>query len=93
MPLRDNIRQAYIRTPFILGFLKPTIYIPFDLEPVVENSSISHERCHIRRGDPIVKLFSYLILILHWLNPLCWLAYLEMEKDMEMSMDEYVLSH
>ncbi|MBQ7600311.1 MAG: hypothetical protein IJU57_06550 [Clostridia bacterium] len=93
MPLRDNIRQAYIRTPFILGFLKPTIYIPFDLEPVVENISISHERCHIRRGDPIVKFFSYLILILHWFNPLCWLAYMEMEKDMEMSVDEYVLSH
>ena len=93
MPLRDNIRQAYIRTPFILGFLKPTIYIPFDLEPVVENISISHERCHIRRGDPIVKLFSYLILILHWFNPLCWLAYLEMEKDMEMSVDEYVLAN
>ena len=49
MPLRDNIRQAYIRTPFILGFLNPTIYIPFDLEPMVENISISHERCHIRR--------------------------------------------
>lgn len=93
MPLRDNIRQAYIRTPFILGFLKPTIYIPFDLEPMVENISISHERCHIRRGDHIVKLLSYLILILHWFNPLCWLAYFEMGKDMEMSVDEYVLSH
>ena len=93
MPLRDNIRQAYIRTPFILGFIKPTIYIPFDLEPMVENISISHERCHIHRGDHIVKLLSYLILIIHWFNPLCWLAYFEMGKDMEMSVDEYVLSH
>jgi len=93
MPLRDNIRQAYIRTPFILGFIKPTIYIPFDLEPMVENISISHERCHIHRGDHIVKLLSYLILIIHWFNPLCWLAYFDMGKDMEMSVDEYVLSH
>ncbi len=93
MPLTDNIRQAYVRTPFILGFLKPTIYIPFDLDPEVERIAISHERCHIQRGDHVIKLLSFALLSIHWFNPLCWLAYFAMEKDMEMSCDEYVLSH
>ncbi len=93
LPLRDNIRQAYIRTPFILGFIKPTIYIPFDLEPIIENVAVSHERHHIKRHDPLVKLLSYVLLCIHWFNPLCWLAYYEMGKDMEMSCDEFVLSH
>ena len=93
MPLTDNIRQAYVRTPFILGLLKPTIYIPFDLDPEVEKIAVSHERCHIRRGDHFIKLLSFALLSIHWFNPLCWLAYFAMEKDMEMSCDEYVLSH
>ena len=92
MTLKDNIRQADIRSPFILGFLKPTIYLPFGLDPEVEDIAIAHESCHIRRKDPIIKMLSFALLILHWFNPLCWLAFYEMEKDMEMSCDEYVLS-
>ncbi|MBQ8995582.1 MAG: peptidoglycan DD-metalloendopeptidase family protein [Oscillospiraceae bacterium] len=93
MPLRDNIRQAEIRSPFILGYIHPIIYIPFGLDPLVENIAISHERHHIHRKDHWIKLFSFILLSLHWMNPLCWIAYYEMGKDLEMSCDEYVLAH
>ena len=59
---------------------------------MTENIAVSHERHHLHRKDHLVKLFSYLLLCLHWFNPLCWIAYFEMGKDMEMSCDEYVLS-
>ena len=93
LPLRDNIRRMETRTPFILGLVHPTIYLPFGLNPMTENIAVSHERHHLHRKDHLVKLFSYLLLCLHWFNPLCWIAYFEMGKDMEMSCDEYVLSH
>jgi len=93
LPLRDNIRRMETRTPFILGLVHPTIYLPFGLDPMTENIAVSHERHHLHRKDHLIKLFSYLLLCLHWINPLCWIAYFEMGKDMEMSCDEYVLSH
>ena len=93
LPLRNNIRRMETRTPFILGLVHPTIYLPFGLDPMTENIAVSHERHHLHRKDHLVKLFSYLLLCLHWFNPLCWIAYFEMGKDMEMSCDEYVLSH
>ena len=93
LPLRDNIRRMETRTPFILGLVHPTIYLPFGLDPMTENIAVSHERHHLSRKDHLIKLFSYLLLCLHWINPLCWIAYFEMGKDMEMSCDEYVLSH
>jgi len=93
LPVRGNIRKAEIRTPFILGFIRPVIYIPFGLEPAVENIAVSHERHHIKRGDHFVKAFAFVLLCLHWMNPLVWVAYFEMVKDMEMSCDEYVLAH
>jgi len=93
LPLRDNIRRMETRTPFILGLVHPTIYLPFGLDPMTENIAVSHERHHLHRKDHLLKLFSYLLLCLHWINPLCWIAYFEMGKDMEMSCDEFVLSH
>lgn len=91
--LEDNIRQASgIRSPFILGFIRPQIYIPYHLSEAELSYVLAHERYHLKRGDHIVKPLAFLILVLHWFNPLVWLAFHLMVKDMEMSCDEKVLS-
>ena len=89
---RDNIRQAKIDSPFLMGLVRPVIYIPFGLDPEYEKISVAHESYHLKRKDNWVRLVSYFLLCVHWFNPLCWLAYYLMGKDMEMSCDEHVLS-
>ncbi|MCR5808976.1 MAG: hypothetical protein K6G56_05385 [Clostridiales bacterium] len=81
-----------IPTPFILGVFRPRIYLPRGLNGDILGCVLAHERCHIKRGDHIVKLLAYAILTVHWFNPLCWLAFFLMSRDMEMSCDERVLS-
>lgn len=91
--LEDNIYQsAQVRSPFILGFLHPHIYIPFGMEETTLKLVLAHERFHLRRKDHWIKLAAYLLLTLHWFNPLCWVAFLLMGRDMEMSCDEHVLA-
>lgn len=91
--LREDIYQSEsVGSPFILGFLRPRIYIPYGLEEETLELVLAHERYHLRRRDHWVKLFGYLLLSLHWFNPLCWAAFLLMSRDMEMSCDEYVLA-
>ena len=90
--LRGNIYQSdCIRSPFLLGFIRPKIYIPFGLDADTMKYVLAHERYHIRRRDYLVKPFAFLLLTVHWFNPLCWLAFHLMGKDMEMSCDEKVL--
>lgn len=90
--LEGNIYQSeLVRSPFILGFIRPKIYIPYGLSDEARSYVLAHERNHIRRGDHIIKVFSFLLLALHWFNPLCWLAFFLSNKDMEMSCDEKVL--
>lgn len=81
-----------VDSPFILGIVKPRIYIPFGLSDEAREYVLAHENQHIKRGDHIVKALSFVILAVHWFNPLCWLAFLLMSRDMEMSCDEKVLS-
>lgn len=81
-----------IPSPFVQGFLKPKIYIPFGLDLLRRDHVLSHEACHIRRRDHLVKPLAWAILCLHWFNPLVWLAFALMTRDMEMSCDERVLS-
>ena len=80
-----------IQSPFVLGVLKPKIYIPLNLSEHEREYIILHERTHIRRHDYIIKLAAYFILCLHWYNPLVWAAFLLMGLDLEMSCDERVL--
>ena len=90
--LRDNIYRAEgIGTPFVLGVVRPKIYLPADLSEGEMPHIIAHEECHIRRGDHIVKILAFIALCLHWFNPLVWLAFHLAGKDMEMSCDEAVL--
>lgn len=80
-----------ISSPFTLGFIRPKIYLPFGLTETEQTHIIAHERYHIRRLDHIAKPFAYLLLAVHWFNPLCWLAFNRMSIDMEMSCDEAIL--
>lgn len=89
---RDNIYLCdYISSPFVLGCLRPQIYLPSTLTKKEQDYIILHEQTHIRRGDHIIKTAAYFALMVHWFNPLIWLAFILAEKDMEMSCDEAVL--
>lgn len=78
-------------TPFVLGFIKPCIYLPMGITGEERKYILAHERMHIKRGDYLVKLIGFLAATLHWMNPLVWIAFLCMSKDMEMSCDEAVI--
>lgn len=90
--LKGNVFQSeYVQSPFILGLAHPKIYIPFHLDDKTLHYVLLHENYHIKRSDHILKIFAYLLLSLHWFNPLCWLSFHLFSKDMEMSCDEHVL--
>ncbi len=90
--LRDNIFLAdHIATPFVIGLLHPRIFLPSSLAEQEQSYVILHEQTHIRRLDHIVKMIAFLVLAMHWFNPLVWVAFVLCVKDMEMSCDERVL--
>lgn len=90
--LEDNLYEASgIHSPFVMGILKPIIYLPKDLEKEEFKYIIMHEQVHIRRKDYLIKLIAFSISCIHWFNPLVWLSFLLMNRDMEMSCDESVL--
>ena len=91
-PLRGNIYLAdEITSPFVMGLLRPKIYLPSDIEEREQSYIIRHEQHHIRRGDHIIKALAFLALSIHWFNPLVWVAFICSNKDMEMSCDEAVV--
>lgn len=90
--LNDNIFECEkVRSPFVLGIIKPRIYLPCNMNDKQREFVVLHEKNHIRRFDHIVKLASFTVLALHWYNPLVWFGYILMIRDMEMSCDERVL--
>ena len=91
---KDNIYLCEsIESPFVLGFIKPKIYFPVTLD-LEENEYIKkNKKIHIKRYDYIIKPICFVILIVHWFNPLVWLSYYLLVKDMEMSCDEEVLNN
>lgn len=80
-----------LETPFVFGMIHPRIYLPLGLSEGEIPYILEHERTHIRRRDYIIKPVAFLVLCIHWFNPLVWLAFSCMGKDMEMSCDEAVL--
>ena len=80
-----------IRSPFVLGFLNPKIYLPTNLSENDLAYILLHERTHISRRDHLIKFTAYFTLVLHWFNPFVWLTYELLSKDMEMSCDEVVI--
>lgn len=90
--LKENIYETdRIDTPFVLGFFKPKIYIPLSLQEKELHYILRHEQIHIKRLDYIIKPLAFFALVLHWFNPLIWVSYILMSKDMEMSCDESVM--
>jgi hypothetical protein len=90
--LRDNIYLAdHIASPFVIGVIRPKIYLPSSLPEAEHSYVILHEQTHIRRLDHLTKILAFLALAVHWFNPLVWVAFILTVKDMEMSCDERVL--
>ena len=87
--LRDNLYLCDgIRTPFILGIVKPKIYLPSDMAPESQSYVLKHEHEHLRHRDHWWKPLGYLLLCVYWFNPLVWAAYLLFCRDLEMACDE-----
>lgn len=90
--LHDNIFQSEsVVSPFVLGIIKPKIYLPFKVNDKDMEHVIAHEQAHIRRKDHWWKPFGFLLLALHWFNPLIWLGYALLCKDIEFACDEKVI--
>ena len=91
--VEGNIYEAdTISSPFVLGLLSPKIYIPVTVQGEEREYVLKHEEYHIKRMDHIVKALYFLALAIHWFNPIVWISFSLMTKDMEMSCDEMVLS-
>jgi len=91
--LKDHVFETdRIDTPFVSGFLQPKIYIPSGIGEKELSYILLHEQTHIRRRDYIIKPFAFALVIVHWFNPLMWLSFALMSKDMEMSCDESVVA-
>jgi len=90
--LRKGIfRSETVGTPFVLGILKPKIYLPFHMEEQNTAHVIAHEQAHIRRKDHWWKPVGFLLLAIHWFNPLMWAAYMLLCRDIELACDEKVI--
>lgn len=89
--LQENVWQSeYVDSPFVLGILRPQIYIPYHLNEEAYEYVLSHEEAHLSRKDHWIKAIAFLILGVHWFNPFVWLSYALLCKDIELACDECV---
>ena len=92
IPLRENIYVCdEVASPFILGIVRPCIYLPSALDEAQRGSVLSHERAHLARRDHWWKPLGFALLAVYWFNPLLWLAYTLLCRDIELACDERVL--
>lgn len=90
---RDNIFQCEtVRSPFVLGILKPRIYLPYTVDGINLYHVVAHEKAHIRRKDHWWKPLGFLLLTAYWFNPLMWVAYILLCRDIELACDEKVIA-
>ena len=88
----DNVMQCdEVRSPFILGMLRPVIYVPSDMTEKTLELVLAHENAHIKRLDHWWKPLGFALLSVYWFNPLCWVAYILMCRDIEVACDEKVI--
>ena len=89
---RDNIYTSEsVSSPFVLGLIRPRIYLPENMDAVSMSYVIAHEEAHLRRLDHLWKPFGFLLLAVHWFNPLIWIGYILLCRDIEMACDERVV--
>ena len=90
--LEGNVFESErVASPFVLGLIRPRIYLPFGLDEGAREQVLTHERAHIARGDHVIKPLGWLILAVYWYNPLVWLAYALFCRDIELACDERVI--
>ena len=90
--LRDNIYESeFVDSPFVFGVVKPNIYLPMHMDEGTAAHVIAHEHAHLARRDHWWKVLGYLVLALHWFNPLVWVAYILFCRDIELACDEKVV--
>ena len=90
--LRGNIYQSErIDSPFVLGTVRPKIYLPYHMDSRDRQHVIAHEQAHLRRGDQLWKPLGFLLLTIHWFNPVMWLSYVLLCRDIELACDEKVI--
>lgn len=90
--LRGNIYQSEkVCSPFVLGIIRPKIYLPYHMDSREMDHVIAHEQTHIRRKDHWWKPLGFLLLTTHWFNPLMWLSYILLCRDIELACDEKVI--
>ena len=91
--LRDNIFECEtVSSPFVLGILKPRIYLPYSMDGQNLHHVVAHEQAHIRRKDHWWKPLGFLLLTVYWFNPLMWVAYILLCRDIELACDEKVIA-
>lgn len=89
--VRDNIYICdAVKSPFILGIVRPKVYFPSTLNEREMDYILAHESAHLKRKDHWWKVLGYLLLCIYWFNPLCWMAYSLLCKDIELACDEKV---
>ena len=92
IPLVKGIKQSeFIDSPFVLGLIRPVVYLPFGMGEADMAYVIAHEKAHIRRRDHWWKLFGFLLLSIYWFNPVLWAAYILLCRDIEAACDEKVI--
>ena len=90
---KNNIYHSEnVSSPFVLGILKPRIYLPYSMDGKNLDHVVAHEQAHIRRKDHLWKPLGFLLLTVHWFNPLMWLAYVMLCRDIELACDEKVIA-
>ena len=80
-----------LESPFILGLLRPRIYLPSDLDRKTRENVLAHENTHLRRLDHLWKPLGFALLAVHWFNPVMWLGYSLLCRDIELACDEKVI--
>lgn len=89
---RENVSLCdAVTSPFILGMIRPRIYLPSTLAEGEMDYILAHEKAHLKRGDHLWKPIGYLILCVYWFHPLCWIAYILLCRDIELACDEKVI--
>lgn len=92
IPVGKNIRLCdHISSPFILGIIRPKIYLPSDISQETADHVLAHEMAHLARKDHWWKPLGYLLLTVYWFNPLIWVAYILLCRDIELACDERVV--
>lgn len=90
--LRDNLWESEaVKSPFILGIIRPRIYLPYRLNAESARYIIAHEQAHLKRRDHWIKPIAFVLLCIYWFNPLMWAAYILLCRDIELACDEKVI--